>query len=111
MTDDTIFANPAQDVSDAMEDNSGTVGDSIAALAKSMSQGTHDLMHNIAISDEVAMPDEQEDAVPVEAIQTAPGTLSMPQQMLVTPGLYKPQGAQQMASILSQLEDLQRQKA
>ena len=104
------FEELGVEVNDAVMDNSDIIRISVADVAQTVSQSTHDLMHDIAISDEVAAIDPGE-YEPVPAIQTAPGTLAMPQMKILEPGaVYQPQNAD-MTSILSQLQNVQRLQA
>lgn len=70
------FEDAAADLSDALKESSSEVSDSIASVAQEVTAGTHGLMHDIAISDEVAAPDELEEQQPMAA------------QMVATPAMY-----------------------
>lgn len=106
------FEQQAQNIDEAVTGNSDTVSSAVSDAAKEVSEGTHDLMHRIAISDEVAMPDEEDlaNAPQVTAKMIAPGAVEIP-PMQVTPGVYQQQGNAELESVLSQLDNLRRLRA
>ena len=57
--DEDTYDALAKSLSSALDESSATVSSSIRDIAKSVSQGTHSLMHAIAISDEGQAPDEK----------------------------------------------------
>ena len=90
------FEDLANELDEALSDNSGIVSGAISDTAGSVTGGTHDLMHSIAISDETAAPDEMEEQAP-----QAPA-------MATTPGIYQQQAPAQQAyeSVLAKLQRL-----
>ncbi|MEM0143085.1 MAG: hypothetical protein QXL94_03930 [Candidatus Parvarchaeum sp.] len=85
----------AKELDKRMNENSSIVSDAIRGLANDLSQGTHNLMQEIAISDEDRLPD-------TKPMPQKPKMLPMP----LMPS-YTPQASNEpMVPVLAQLKRL-----
>lgn len=83
----TNFEDLADELSGALEESRGMVSGSVSDMAQSITQGTHDLMNNIAISDETIEPTEVSEI-----------SKSM-QPIRQLPGIYQPQAPEEPSHI------------
>jgi len=71
-TEEDTYDALTQSLSGALKESSSTISDSIKDIASSVGQGTHGLMHAIAISDEGRASDEQSELPIYKKVPEAP---------------------------------------